>query len=58
MRDYRGEGKALNGVTGRERIASVEEVPAPIPYQGPLPAGCVFEDFGHNQCIGDRLASQ
>ena len=58
MRDHRCKGKALDGVTGRERIASVEEVPASIPYQGPLPAGCVFEDFRHNQCIGHRLAAQ
>ena len=58
MRDNRGQGKALDGVAGRERIASVEEVPASIPYQGPLPAGCEFEDFGHNQRIGDRLAAQ
>src|SRR5208283_5042279 len=58
MRDYRREGKAFEGVAGRKRIASVEEVPASIPFQRPLPAGCEFEDFANNQCIGERLTAQ
>jgi hypothetical protein len=48
MCDYGSERKAPDGVAGRKGVAAVEEVDASVSFQGPLAAGCSFENFGHN----------
>jgi phage gp37-like protein len=39
MRDHGSEREALDGVTGREAITSMEEVPTSVTLEGPLPSG-------------------
>jgi hypothetical protein len=58
MGDYRSERKALNGMAGWERIAAVKKVSTAIAFQGALPAGGDFENFGDNQGVDYRLAAQ
>src|SRR5437764_476288 len=58
MGDYRSESKALDGMSRWERIAAVKEVSSAIPFQGALPAGGDFENFGHNQRVDQRFAAK
>src|SRR6266478_6051440 len=51
MCDHGSERKAFEGVTGWKCIAAVEEVPASVSFQRPLPAGCDFENFRYNQTV-------
>ena len=49
--NYRSQSKGRHGVTGREGIAAVEELPMSPVDQGPLPLGSEFEDLEHHQSI-------
>jgi len=58
MSDYRSQGKGRHGVTGRERIAAVEELSLSSVSQRPLALCGEFENFEHHQPINQGFGAE